>query len=112
MQRFFKDYDSINQFSLSLDFHQDKVKCSFCLKNDQLISHGNVYKQRSMSVKEKVGKRIFCSNRYGRSGCGRTFQLYIATEVPFFSCQLCDRKDCPGRKAAYDPKLEAQFNEH
>ena len=38
--------------------------------------------------------------------------IYFPTEVPFFSCQLCDRKDCPGRKAAYDPKLEAQFNGH
>jgi len=38
--------------------------------------------------------------------------IYFPTEVPFYSCQLCDRKDCPGRKAAYDPKLETQFNEH
>jgi hypothetical protein len=37
--------------------------------------------------------------------------IYFPTEVPFFSCQLCDRKDCPGRKAAYDPKVEAEFFE-
>ena len=41
-----------------------------------------VYKQRSQSLREPVGKRIFCSNRYGRTGCGRTFQLYLATELP------------------------------
>ncbi len=35
--------------------------------------------------------------------------IYFPTEVPFISCQLCDRKDCPGRKAVYDPKIKAQF---
>lgn len=84
MQRFFKDYDSINQFSLSLDYHQDKLACVHCLKNNQFVSHGIIYKQRSIQVREKVGKRIFCSNRSGRNGCGRTFQLYIANEVPSF----------------------------
>jgi hypothetical protein len=28
--------------------------------------------------------------------------LFFPTEVPFFACQLCPRKDCPSRKAAYD----------
>ena len=37
--------------------------------------------------------------------------IYFPTEVPFYSCQLCDRKDCPGRKAAYDPNAAAEFNE-
>ena len=35
--------------------------------------------------------------------------IYFPTEVPFVSCQLCDRKDCSSRKAAYDPKIEAEF---
>ena len=35
--------------------------------------------------------------------------IYFPTEVPFISCQLCNREDCPGRKAVYDPKIEAQF---
>ena len=37
--------------------------------------------------------------------------IYFPTEVPFFSCQLCDRKDCPGRKAVYDPKVAVEFGE-
>lgn len=37
--------------------------------------------------------------------------IYFPTEVPFTSCQLCERKDCPGRKAAYDPKSAAKFGE-
>ena len=35
--------------------------------------------------------------------------IYFPTEVPFISCQLCDRKNCPGRKAAYDLKIKAEF---
>ena len=31
--------------------------------------------------------------------------IYFATEVPFYSCQLCPREACPGRKAAYDERL-------
>lgn len=84
MQRFFKDFESLDLFSLSLDFHQTELQCAHCFKSDQFISHGVVYKQRSMHLSEKVGKRLLCSNRYGRSGCGHTFQLYICSEVPRF----------------------------
>lgn len=84
MQRFYPDYESIHSLTLSLDYHKDKLECTHCSKNDQFISHGNVYKQRSSAFAEKVGKRLFCSNRFGRTGCGRTFQLYVATEVPSF----------------------------
>ncbi|MFO7737612.1 MAG: hypothetical protein R6V46_04000 [Desulfatiglandaceae bacterium] len=27
--------------------------------------------------------------------------IYFPTEVPFYSCQLCSRKNCPSRKAKY-----------
>ena len=84
MQKFFDDFDSLNRFSLSLDFHQDRVKCAFCSKNNQFISHGIIYKQRSSQLAEKIGKRLFCSNRYGRRGCGHTVQLYVANEFPSF----------------------------
>lgn len=30
--------------------------------------------------------------------------IYFPTEIPFTSCQLCPRKACPGRKAAYSEK--------
>lgn len=84
MQKFFKDYNSINQFSLSLDYHQNELECVHCLKNDQFVSHGIIYKQRVNAFAEKVGKRLFCSNRSNRKGCGRTFQIYVASEVPSF----------------------------
>jgi hypothetical protein len=35
--------------------------------------------------------------------------IYFQTEVSFFSCQLCQRGKCPGRKARYDKKLARDF---
>ncbi len=84
MKRFYPDFDTIHAFTRSLDYHQSDLECAHCFKNTQFVSHGIIYKQRSSTHVEKVGKRLFCSNRYGRSGCGRTFQLYIATEVPAY----------------------------
>jgi len=82
MRTFFEDIHAIDQFTLSLGLHQAELQCVHCSKSDQFVSHGFIYKQRSQTLKEPVGKRIFCSNRHGRSGCGRTFQLYIAREMP------------------------------
>ncbi len=41
-----------------------------------------MYKQVAMDKKRVAGKRILCSNRYGRVGCGRTRQLYLADVIP------------------------------
>lgn len=84
MKRFYADFESINAFTLSLNYHQHELECVHCSKSDQFVSHGVIYKQRSSTVREKVGKRIFCSNRYGHTGCGRTFQLYVSHEIPTF----------------------------
>lgn len=35
--------------------------------------------------------------------------IYFPTEVHFSNCQLCDRDKCPGRKAAYDPKVVQSY---
>ena len=35
--------------------------------------------------------------------------IYFATEAGFYSCQLCPRKKCPARKAAYDKTLRATY---
>jgi len=81
MQRYFKNIESIDSFSQSLDYRQNTLQCKHCFKQNQFVSHGFVYKQRSSVLREKVGKRIFCSNRYGRTGCGRTFRLSICEEL-------------------------------
>ena len=35
--------------------------------------------------------------------------IMFPTEVSFQSCQLCPRKDCPGRRAAFDKELKKKF---
>ena len=35
--------------------------------------------------------------------------IYFPTQVPFFSCQMCPRKDCPSRRAKYDKKLAKKY---
>ena len=35
--------------------------------------------------------------------------IFFPTEIPFLSCQLCPREQCPGRQASYDEKLAADF---
>lgn len=82
MPRFFDDFDALDLFSLSLPFLQHPVQCPHCSKNHHMVSHGIVYKQVSIEQREPVGKRLLCTNRRGRSGCGRTLQLSIATRIP------------------------------
>jgi len=82
MIKFFTDLEDLHLFTLSLEFHQNKTQCQQCFKHNHFVSHGFVYKKQSQGDKRIVGKRIFCSNRYGRSGCGRTHQLYLADQIP------------------------------
>lgn len=83
MKRYFDDLDTLHRFTLNLDCQQDPIQCRHCSKQDQFVSHGFVYKKQQLAEKRPVGKRIFCSDRNGRSGCGRTIQLYLITELAF-----------------------------
>ena len=80
MDRFYPDIESLNAFTHSLASLDEKIQCKQCQRQGQMVSHGFIYTQVG---KEPVGKRLFCSNRYGRSGCGRTHQLYLAHRFPF-----------------------------
>jgi hypothetical protein len=35
--------------------------------------------------------------------------IYFPTEITFYSCQLCPREDCVGRKARYDEKRAREY---
>lgn len=67
---------------MELDRHRDSIKCSQCSQSGQFVSHGYVYRQLTQKTRVTVGKRIFCSNRHGRTGCGSTLRLYLATFIP------------------------------
>ncbi len=81
MKRYFNDLDTLHRFTLSLDSQPHPIRCQHCSKQDQLVSHGFVYKKQHHGERRTVGKRLFCSNRYGHSGCGRTIRLYLVTEI-------------------------------
>ena len=73
----------MDQASFSLDsLPPSDSACPHCGKSGQSISHGYLYQQVSMDHREVVGKRILCSRRDGRKGCGRTRQWYLADVVP------------------------------
>lgn len=93
VQRFFHSIDQIHQFTLSLRWNQYRLQCQHCHQHDQWVSHGFIYKQLSIDRGEPVGKRIVCSNRYGRSGCGHTFRFYCSHRVPrlHYSVSVCIR---------------------
>ena len=73
----------MDQASFSLDsLPSSDSTCPYCGKTHQSVSHGYIYKQISIDHREVVGKRILCSRRHGRNGCGRTRQWYLADIVP------------------------------
>lgn len=83
MDTFYPDIESLDAFTFSLDGQGEQIQCKHCRQSGQMISHGFIYKQHAPAEKEPVGKRVFCSNRYGRSGCGKTHQLYVAHCLPY-----------------------------
>lgn len=73
MPLFYSSLAAIEQQTAQLDH----LTCQHCHRPDQLVSHGFVYKKQIGGEPKPVGKRVFCSNRRQRSGCGRTMQLYL-----------------------------------
>jgi hypothetical protein len=87
MRLFFPDFDTLHRFTLELDRHQEALTCHHCARRGQLVSHGFVYRKQHNADKQPVAKRIFCSNRHGKTGCGRTRRLrhLLSTFKPLFS---------------------------
>lgn len=79
---YFESLEEIQQFTMDLDLHSDSLECKKCLKKGCFVSHGFIYKNGHQGEKKIVGKRIFCSNRNGRSGCGCTSIIYLKEAIP------------------------------
>lgn len=58
------------------------TRCPHCQRTGCLILHGYLsgYDEKSNHLKTIRGRRIFCSNRDRRQGCGRTFSV-LATHI-------------------------------
>lgn len=82
MQIFFSSMASIEHFTHSLGTITPDNACEYCSQNDQWVPHGYVYRQQTMAQRHTVGKRILCSQRHGKDGCGRTRQLYLGNIIP------------------------------
>lgn len=80
MRKFFDDFILLNGFTLNLD--SLRVICPHCHRYGTLMSHGFIYRKSHGQSKLKVGKRLYCSNRRGGLGCGRTFSLFIKSIIP------------------------------
>lgn len=59
--------------------------CPHCAKSGTLIGHGYLrgYAERGSELMVR-GRRVFCSNRHRRAGCGRTFSVKLSTVVSGF----------------------------
>ena len=73
VKRFYKSQEDFRQFYLSLK----QTTCPHCRLNGYLNLHGYLrgYDEKSCMGKVIRGRRIFCSNRNKRKGCGRTFSI-------------------------------------
>ena len=83
MRRFFECLDSLHNYSLQLG-HGVLDPCRHCHSTTDWTSHGFVYKKDHGGQREVVGKRVFCSNRGRKTGCGHTMQLYLHKRIPGF----------------------------
>jgi len=80
MQIYHASLPAIQQQTMQLCHEQ----CNHCKQSHQLVSHGFVYKKQAVAKPEQaVGKRVFCSNRNGHTGCGRTIRLYLDAAVRY-----------------------------
>jgi hypothetical protein len=57
--------------------------CPHCTVVGMLIRHGCLYGFDDSSPQRKTlrARRIFCSNRQARRGCGRTFSIWLANKI-------------------------------
>lgn len=60
-----------------------QTPCPHCKVVGMLICHGYLtgYDDQSPQRKTVRARRIFCSNRHARRGCGRTFSVWIASKI-------------------------------
>jgi hypothetical protein len=60
-----------------------QTPCPHCKAVGTLIRHGFLrgYDESNLRQKAIRARRIFCSNRHARPGCGRTFSVWVADKI-------------------------------
>ena len=78
LRRFFPCADEGDALSEQLKL----IPCPHCKSVGNLIRHGFLYGFDDTSQRRTVrARRVFCSNRQARHGCGRTFSLWLADKI-------------------------------
>ena len=85
------------------------IACRHCGRTGTLIGHGELRGYDTRSTERIVrGRRLFCSNRYRRPGCGRTFSVLLPERLRGFvvpttilACYVASVIDGLSRKAAW-----------
>lgn len=59
------------------------IACPHCRRVGMLVRHGYLrgYDDTSPRRKTVRARRVFCSNRHRRTGCGRTFSVWMASKI-------------------------------
>jgi hypothetical protein len=77
---FYRNHDEWLSFAEQLKL----LACPHCTTVGALIRHGHLYgyHEGHTGHKNLRARRIFCSNRHQRPGCGRTFSVWSANTIP------------------------------
>jgi hypothetical protein len=75
-------YRSVEEW-IALAERLKQTPCPHCKVVGTLIRHGFLYGFDESNPQRKTvrARRIFCSNRQARPGCGRTFSVWIADKI-------------------------------
>lgn len=76
---FYRDDEEWNTIAERLK----QIACPHCKVFGTLIQHGFLYgfDDRNPPRKTRRARRVFCSNRHRRPGCGRTFSVWLADKI-------------------------------
>ena len=78
-EQFYRSAKDFQKIHRSLKF----TACPHCRKIGTLILHGYLYGYDLKTANRRAvrGRRVFCSNRNRKAGCGRTFSLLQAGRI-------------------------------
>ena len=76
---FYRNDDEFNALAERLKL----TPCPHCNAVGNLVRHGFLYGYDDTSPQRKTrrARRLFCSNRQARRGCGRTFSVWLADKI-------------------------------
>jgi hypothetical protein len=125
MARSYKDplqqyyFDTIGNVGLvtAREYLEDHLRSRYALNGISFMSPGSlkdwgIEEQRNLfsvlgdvenSIDVRLNESFLMIPTKSLSG------IYFPTEIPFYSCQLCPRKQCSSRKASYDENQAREY---